>query len=106
MARLREEIRRRRRERIEKEEKLGGEAGGKESEACFSNIVVCEEKDKVNGTERFDRRGGKKQNHNGSRSAAVDHHGEVASATVQKDQWMKLEFSHIYKQPPTRLNIA
>ena len=106
VARLREEIRRRRRERIEKEEKLGGEAGGKESEACFSNIVVCEEKDKVNGTERFDQRGGKKQNHNGSRSAAVDHHGEVASATVQKDQWMKLEFSHIYKQPPTRLNIA
>ena len=103
---MREEIRRRRRERIEKEEKLGGEAGGKETEACFSNIVVREEKDEVNGTEQFDQRGGKKQNHNGSRSAAVDHHGEVASATVQKDQWMKLEFSHIYKQPPTRLNIA
>ena len=106
VASLREEIRRRRRERFEKEEKLGGEAGGKETEACFSNIVVREEKDEVNGTERFDQRGGKKQNHNGSCSAAVDHNRAVASATVQKDQRMKLEFSHIYKQPPTRLNIA
>ena len=106
VAQLREQIRRRRRERIEKEEKLGGEAGGKESEACFSNIFVCEEKDKVNRTERFDQRGDKEENHNGSRSAAVDHNRVVASATVQKDQRMKLEFSHIYKQPPTRLNIA
>ena len=93
-------------ERIEKEEKLGGEMGGKESEACFSNIVVREDKDKVNRTERFDQRGGKEQNHNGSRSAAVDHNRAVASATFQRDQRMKLEFSHIYKQPPTRLNIV